>query len=60
MGDRVYGRWNDIPFIGSVGLYHSNSPHRVIVFIDLPIIHKGAIIRTVEVHPKLLRPLVQF
>jgi hypothetical protein len=60
MGDRVFGHYHRIPFIGSVGLYHSNQPQRIVIFIDLPIIHKGAIIRTVIVNPKQIRPLTQF
>ncbi len=44
IGDRVFGHWNKIPFIGSVGNDTLISPEegpRISVMLDLPIIHKG-------------------
>jgi hypothetical protein len=35
IGDRVFGRWNTIPFIGSVG--NDSSVDRVSIHLDLPI-----------------------
>lgn len=59
-GDRVFGRFHGIPFIGSVALYHSNDPNRILIFNDLPIIHKGAKLTMLELHPKHIRSLTQF
>jgi hypothetical protein len=45
IGDRVFGRWNKIPFIGSVGndsCVDGVTP-RVSVHLDLPIKHKDKI-----------------
>lgn len=44
IGDRVFGYWNKIPFIGSVGndtLISLEEGPRISVCLDLPIIHKG-------------------
>lgn len=38
IGDRVYGRWNNIPFIGSVG---NDKRTEVSISIDLPIKFEG-------------------
>jgi len=38
MGDRVFGRWNDVPFIGTVG---QDVNKRVSVHTDLPIRFEG-------------------
>lgn len=35
IGDRVFGEWNKIPFIGSVG--NDSSSDRVTIHLDLPI-----------------------
>jgi hypothetical protein len=40
IGDRVQGRWNGIPFVGTVGNDTEISPEagpRISVFVDLPI-----------------------
>lgn len=38
IGDRVYGHWNNIPFIGSVG---NDKRTEVSISIDLPIKFEG-------------------
>lgn len=39
IGDRVYGKWNGIPFVGSVGNDRvvSNAGPEVTIHLDLPI-----------------------
>jgi len=40
IGDRVFGRWNKIPFVGTVGndtLISEIEGPRISVFLDLPI-----------------------
>lgn len=40
IGDRVYGKWNKIPFIGSVGndtVINETEGPRISVHLDLPI-----------------------
>lgn len=52
MGDRVSGKWNGIPFIGTVGNDNMVSEHigpRVSVFLDLPIKFEGQIVQIVFV-----------
>ena len=44
IGDRVFGYWNKIPFIGSVGNHKLTSLEegpRISVLLALPIIYKG-------------------
>jgi hypothetical protein len=41
IGDRVFGRWNKIPFVGSVG--NDSSIERVTIHLDLPIRFAGKI-----------------
>ena len=43
IGDRVFGRWNKIPFIGSVGndtLVNEIEGPRISIHLDLPIRYK--------------------
>jgi hypothetical protein len=44
IGDRVFGHWNQIPFVGSVGndrkINNIDGPE-VTVYLDLPIKHNG-------------------
>jgi hypothetical protein len=40
LGDRVFGKWNNIPFVGSVGsdtLINEEQGPRITVHVDLPI-----------------------
>ena len=46
IGDRVFGYWNKIPFIGSVGndtLISLEDGPRISVLLDLPIKYKGEV-----------------
>jgi len=46
IGDRVMGKWNKIPFVGTVGndtLINEEEGPRVSVHLDLPIKHNGKI-----------------
>lgn len=46
IGDRVEGKWNGIPFVGSVGndsLVSEIEGPRVSVLLDLPIMYKGKV-----------------
>jgi len=46
IGDRVFGRWNRIPFVGTVGndrlINHTDGPE-ITVHLDLPIKHKDQV-----------------
>lgn len=46
IGDRVFGRWNKIPFVGTVGndrlINHIDGPE-ITVHLDLPIKHKDKV-----------------
>lgn len=46
LGDRVFGHWNKIPFVGTVGndtvINHIEGP-RITVHLDLPIKYKSQI-----------------
>ena len=58
IGDRVEGKWNGIPFVGSVGndtvISEVEGP-RVSVFVDLPILHKGKVYNIITTKPKDLK-----
>lgn len=46
MGDRVEGKWNGIPFVGSIGndhLVNEDVGPVVSVHLDLPILYKGKV-----------------
>jgi hypothetical protein len=46
IGDRVFGRWNDIPFVGSVGndtVISLLEGPRISVHLDLPIKYKDRV-----------------
>ena len=63
IGDRVFGRWNKIPFIGSVGndsLVSQVEGPRISVHLDLPIKHNGSVHRVLIVKHKDVKPLVSF
>lgn len=58
IGDRVEGKWNGIPFVGSVGndtLVNENEGPRVSVFVDLPILHNGKVYSIITTKPKELK-----
>lgn len=58
IGDRVQGRWNKIPFVGSVGndtvISELEGP-RVSVHLDLPIKYKDQIHNVLFVKPQDLK-----
>ncbi len=63
IGDRVFGRWNKIPFIGSVGTDNVVSEEqgpRVTVFLDLPISHQGQVHNIVVVKPRDIKKLIEY
>ncbi len=46
IGDRVFGRWNKIPFVGTVGndrlINYTDGPE-IVVHLDLPIKYKDKV-----------------
>lgn len=62
-GDRVFGRWNKIPFIGSVGtdsVVSELEGPRVIVLLDLPILYEKKLHNIVVVKPKDIKSLIDY
>lgn len=60
IGDRVFGRWNKIPFIGTVGndnMISELEGPRVSVFLDLPIKFQDKIHNIVFVKQKDIKKL---
>jgi len=62
IGDRIFGKWNKIPFIGTVGndrlINHIDGPE-VTVHLDLPIKHKDRVYNFIIVkHKDILSKLV--
>jgi len=50
LGDRVEGKWNKIPFVGSVGndrLVNEDDGPEITIHLDLPIMYKGTIQRII-------------
>lgn len=63
IGDRVFGRWNKIPFIGTVGndsVVNELEGPRVTVHLDLPIKFEDTIRTLIIVKPKDLKRLTEF
>lgn len=62
IGDRVFGKWNKIPFVATVGndrnKVGSEEPE-VVVHLDLPMQYKGEIINILVVKHKDIKPLVE-
>jgi hypothetical protein len=60
LGDRVSGKWNKIPFVGSVGNDRvvSEAGPEVTIHLDLPILHNGKTHRILVVKHRDIRPLV--
>jgi len=55
IGDRVIGKWNKIPFVGSVGndtLINEEEGPRVSVHLDLPIKYDGKVYTVIIVKHK--------
>lgn len=60
IGDRVFGYWNKIPFIGTVGndrMINEQEGPRVSVFLDLPILHDNKIHSIIFVQQKQIKRL---
>ena len=60
LGDRVIGKWNKIPFVGSVGndsVVNEVEGPRITIHLDLPIKYKDVIHRIIIVKHKDIRKL---
>lgn len=59
LGDRVEGKWNNIPFIGTVAndsiIYVGRGP-QVSVFLDLPIKYDGKIYKIITLTHEDIKP----
>jgi len=63
IGDRVFGHWNKIPFVGTVGndsVVNEEEGPVISVLLDLPILHKEKIHNIVKVKHKDIKPLISF
>jgi hypothetical protein len=63
IGQRVFGKWNKIPFIGSVGNDTVINPiegPRISIHLDLPIRYKDNIHRVIIVKHKDIKLLKEF
>ena len=63
IGERVFGYWNKIPFIGTVGndnMINEREGPRVSIFLDLPIKHKDKIHNIIFVKQKDIKRLNDF
>lgn len=61
IGDRVFGRWNKIPFIGTVGndnMINELEGPRVSIFLDLPIRYEDTTHNIIFVKQKDIKRLV--
>ncbi len=62
-GDRVFGRWNKVPFIGSVGtdsIVSELEGPRVTVTLDLPLRYKDKLHTVITVKPNDIKRLKSF
>jgi hypothetical protein len=58
IGDRVEGKWNKIPFVGTVGndsMVNENEGPKVSVHVDLPILYKDKVYNIIFLNPKELK-----
>jgi hypothetical protein len=63
IGDRVFGRWNKIPFIGSVGndnMVSELEGPRVSIHLDLPIKYENKIHNVIFVKQKDIKRLIDY
>ena len=62
IGDRVFGRWNKIPFVGSVGndTVIDNTGPRISIHLDLPIKFEEKIHNIIVVRHKDIVKLKEF
>ena len=59
IGDRVIGKWNKIPFVGTVGndtLINESDGPRISIHLDLPIKYKDMVHRVIIVKHKDIKP----
>lgn len=59
IGDRVFGKWNKIPFVGSVGndtVINNEEGPRVSVHLDLPIKFNDKVHTVIIVKHKDIKP----
>jgi hypothetical protein len=63
IGDRVFGHWNKIPFVGSVGndtVISSAQGPRITVLLDLPIVYNNKVHNIIVTKHKYIAKLVSF
>jgi len=63
IGDRVFGHWNKIPFIGTVGndnMISELEGPRVSIFLDLPIKHDEKVYEIIFVKQKDIKRLKDY
>jgi hypothetical protein len=63
IGDRVFGRWNQIPFAGTVGNDTLISPvegPRISIHLDLPIRYEGIVKTMLIVKHKDIKRMKEF
>jgi len=59
IGDRLFGKWNKIPFVGTVGndtLINEIEGPRISVYLDLPIKYKDVVYNVIIVKHKDVKP----
>jgi hypothetical protein len=59
IGDRVFGKWNKIPFVGTVGndtVINENEGPRITVHLDLPIKYQDKVYTVIIVKHKDIKP----
>ena len=62
IGDRVFGHWNKIPFVGTVGndTVIDNTGPGISIHLDLPIRYKGVIRNIIIVQHRDIAKLKEF
>ena len=63
LGDRVFGHWNKIPFVGSVGndtIISSSQGPRITVLLDLPIVYNNKVHNIIVTKHKYIAKLISF
>ena len=63
IGDRVSGKWNKIPFIGTVGndnMINEKEGPRVSIHLDLPIKYKDTVHNIIFVKQKEIKRLIDY
>ena len=63
IGDRVFGHWNKIPFVGTVGndnMINELEGPRVSIFLDIPIKYNDKVHNVIFVKQKAIKRLKDF